>query len=229
MLVSHRYKFIYTKTAKTASTSVEEFFEPFCKHVGEEVIERPYESTAGIIGLRMAYAKDQNAKWWNHMPAATIKEQLGQEVWDSYFKFCTIRNPFEKCVSVFEHLAKKRPVRRPALRSTLQRLHLSAEQRRFLNYLEQRPPIDRNKYVIDGAFCLDDVIRYETLEADVARICTRLGVPFDRPIPRRKTKFRRPEATVQRLFSLEARELVEELFAFELDYFGYSFPEENME
>lgn len=34
MLVSHRYKFIYTKTVKTASTSVESFFERFvCQRV----------------------------------------------------------------------------------------------------------------------------------------------------------------------------------------------------
>ncbi|KPA10844.1 hypothetical protein MHK_008953, partial [Candidatus Magnetomorum sp. HK-1] len=35
MLVSHRHKFIYTKTFKTAGTSVESYFEPFCMNDGE--------------------------------------------------------------------------------------------------------------------------------------------------------------------------------------------------
>jgi hypothetical protein len=30
MLVSHQRKFIYTKTVKTAGSSVESYFEPYC-------------------------------------------------------------------------------------------------------------------------------------------------------------------------------------------------------
>jgi hypothetical protein len=32
MLVSHLKKFIFTKTKKTAGTSVESVFEPYCMH-----------------------------------------------------------------------------------------------------------------------------------------------------------------------------------------------------
>ena len=35
MLVSHARKFIYTKTLKTAGTSVEVFLEPYCRPPGE--------------------------------------------------------------------------------------------------------------------------------------------------------------------------------------------------
>jgi len=35
MLVSHRYRFIYTKTIKTGGTSVESYFEPYCMADGE--------------------------------------------------------------------------------------------------------------------------------------------------------------------------------------------------
>ena len=107
MLVSHRYKFIYLKTYKTASTSTESYFERFCMPEGEwlQAHERQeYVSANGIIGARGVYAK--NANWWNHMPAKVIREKLGEDIWGGYFKFCTIRNPFEKCISAFEHLGK---------------------------------------------------------------------------------------------------------------------------
>ena len=35
MLISHRKQFIYTKTYKTAGTSVEVYFEPYCMQEGE--------------------------------------------------------------------------------------------------------------------------------------------------------------------------------------------------
>ena len=35
MLISHRKQFIYTKTAKTAGTSVESYFEKYCMPEGK--------------------------------------------------------------------------------------------------------------------------------------------------------------------------------------------------
>ncbi|MFQ3619007.1 MAG: sulfotransferase family 2 domain-containing protein, partial [Cyanobacteriota bacterium] len=103
MLVSHGYQFIYTKTLKTASTSVEAYFEPFCVEAGAVNLARVREesvSAAGIVGYR-GPAKPEGCRWWNHMPAAQIRDQLGQETWTRYFKFCVIRNPYEKAISAF--------------------------------------------------------------------------------------------------------------------------------
>ncbi len=55
MLVSHRYRFIYTKTMKTGGTSVESYFERFCMPDGEWTQSHgreEYVSDAGIIGFR---------------------------------------------------------------------------------------------------------------------------------------------------------------------------------
>ena len=106
MLVSHRYKFIYTKTRKTAGSSVESYFEPFCMGEGEWTerhFREEYVSAAGIIGFRGKPANMGAARWWNHMPARLIRERLGEDTWRSYFKFCVIRNPFEKAISAFYH------------------------------------------------------------------------------------------------------------------------------
>src|SRR4029453_8467383 len=108
MLVSHRHRFIYTKTMKTAGTSVEVYFEPYCMPAGTWQFSHHRSqqiSDAGIIGFRGPRQHRPEVKWWNHMPAATIRERVGPEVWDGYFKFCVIRNPFDKAISVF-HFAK---------------------------------------------------------------------------------------------------------------------------
>lgn len=231
MLVSHRYRFIYTKTSKTAGTSVESYFERYCMPEGEwqeSHARDEYVSPTGIIGHRGA-GIPPGTLWRNHMPAALIRELVGPQVWNSYFKFCVVRNPFEKAISGFCHLGRHHPPAAPRTADPEpgggEPHAAAAEQRRFISYLEQKAPFDRDKYMIDGEFCLDDVIRYETLDADMTRICRRLGVEYDPArLPRFKTGLRDPGATAEALYTDRSRRLVEDIFGVELRYFGYSFP-----
>lgn len=228
MLVSHRHRFIYTKTAKTGGTSVESFFERFCLPEGQwkQSHERAeHVSEHGIIGYRGPGGERSGAVWWNHMPAAAIRAGIGGEVWNGYFKFCVVRNPFEKCISAFYHLGRGYRVD-PALREELRHEHLTAEQLRFIGFLRHRAPVDRDKYLIDGEFCLDDVIRHESMETDLRKVCDRIGVPYDgRYLPGFKRGIRPRWATVGSLYTGRSRALVEEAFAFELEFFGYRFPD----
>jgi hypothetical protein len=227
MLVSHRHRFIYTKTAKTAGTSVESYFERFCMAEGEwqQVHARSeYESPMGIIGFR-GPDLPENTKWWHHMPAKVVREQLGEDVWNSYFKFCVIRNPFDKCISAFEHFGREHRIRF-SFTNLFRTSGMTEEQRRFYDYVRRAAPIDRDKYVINGKFCLDDVIRYESLEDEIARICRRLDLPFEPDVlPTFKQGHRRPNARIETLYTTAAKRHVARIYAFELHHFGYDFPQ----
>lgn len=228
MLVSHRHKFIYTKTAKTAGTSVEAFFERFCMEEGEwepSHARSEYESPNGIVGLRAAEIP-ANTKWFNHMSAAAIRKQLGEEIWSEYFKFCVIRNPFDKCISAFEHLGRDYKIKRSSLLDRFRLRSMSDEQRRFYEYVKRSAPMDHDNYLINGNFCLDDVIRYESLEDEIQRICKHLSLPFDlKYLPTYKKGYRRPNATLENLYTAHTQRLVEETYTFEINYFGYKFPD----
>ena len=74
MLVSHHHKFIYTKTVKTAGTSVESFFERFCMPQNEWEFSHgrdEYVSDYGIVGYRGS-SRPPDAEYWNHMSAKEI-------------------------------------------------------------------------------------------------------------------------------------------------------------
>lgn len=103
MLISHKHKFIYLKTQKTAGTAVEAVFEKYCTDKEDHLFlhYRPgEESEAGVIGFRGLTYKD-TSKWQPSLSAEKVKELVGDDVWGSYFKFCTIRNPYEKAISRF--------------------------------------------------------------------------------------------------------------------------------
>lgn len=106
MLVSHTYKFIYTKTPKTASTSVEAYFERYCCAEGTWQFSgsrEAHDGPEGIVGFRGREARGSGASWWNHMPAEQIRNQLGPDLFLEYFKFTVVRDPFDKLISAYHY------------------------------------------------------------------------------------------------------------------------------
>jgi hypothetical protein len=156
------------------------------------------------------------------MPARLIRRRLGKGIWRSYFKFCVVRNPFEKAISAF-YFAKARDENGRAREGVP---WSDQDPQLFEKWLETSAvPQDRNTFCIAGRFALDDVIRHETLAPDVERICGRLGLPWEpERLPAFKAGIRPREATAGRLYTARARQLVSEAYRFELRHFGYTFP-----
>lgn len=184
-----------------------------------------YVSETGIIGFR-GPAPPKNLVWWNHMPAAMIKRMIGEETWSNYFKFCVVRNPFDKAVSAFYHF--QRYTNNPAFASQANLTDMDKERADFEAWVHHSLPIDRDKYLIDGKFCLDDFIRYEALPSEMERICHRLSLPWDASfLPTLKSNTRPKQARTESLYTEKSKKIVSIAYAFELNYFGYSFPDNS--
>jgi hypothetical protein len=236
MLISHRKRFIYTKTVKTAGTSVESYFEPLCMRDGEWTFSHArgeYVSEAGVVGVRTGEPLEiQGALWWNHMPAQAIRALVGESTWGSYFKFCVVRNPFDAMVSAYRYFAASRQRERGLKRylATIgARLAPGRRERDVKGDFERwlgtmRLPMDRNKYLIDGQYCMDFAIRYEALADGVREVCRRLDYPFEPArIPHLKNTDK-PKRPLAAYYSDASVAIVERAFRFELDQFGYRRP-----
>lgn len=240
MLVSHRKKFIFTKTEKTAGTSVESYFEKYCMPEGEwreSHYRSEYISETGIIGFRGEH--EQGATYYNHMPAALIREQIGADLWERYFKFTVIRNPYEKMISQFtmlEKRAEKNP-KKNRLQARMNRILKKgppidrvlgkSEIERFRHWVHLGGVvIDRNKYLIDDQVCVDFFIRQESLLQGIRHVCEHLSIPFEPEIiPRFKTGLRIGKPSTREYYDGETRKIVEEKYQWELERFGYTFPQ----
>lgn len=231
VLVSHRYKFIYLKTKKTGSTTVDAFFQKFC--VPEEELETfttSHSATqritdAGIVGSRHGGGRPQD-KWRNHKPAVVVKELLGEEMFDSYFKFSIIRNPWDKAVSLYH-------------------FHKMDARGSFVDFvrkgmLEKLSTPARGKHSIDWYIhTLDNVpvcnryLRFENLRNDVEELCKDLGIQeynMDE-LPHYKRSRPRPHYSE---FYIENGTLADdvvqrvgEFYRREVDHFGYTFAPKN--
>lgn len=216
MLVSHRHRFIYLKTKKTAGTAIEKALEPFARPpgaAGEWQHAAPMAvSEAGIVGARGRGAKRE--RWYSHMPAAQVRDQLPVEVWDGYTRICAVRNPWDKVVSFF-HMSHPRVKERP-------REQVFARFRRFVAESDQLGE-DLDTYTIDGRPVAHEVIRYETLGADFARVCAALGIAAP-PLEAVKTDARGADRIDYRdYYDDAARERVAARFAPDIALLGWRF------
>ncbi len=221
MLVSHTHKFIFLKTRKTAGTSVENYFIPYCMGPSEKpdtFLDSAYVSSAGIIGKRGAKPDPGGLQFWNHMSARRLRKALGRDIWDSYFRFSTMRNPFEKIISMFFFRRNKEQG---------DQSHPETVRKEFNSWcVEMGFAVDRGIYFINGEYVLDDVVRVESIENDMARICSRLDICWDKKLlGKEKVGIRPAWATAAYMYGKEARETIETAYSFEIDFFGYSFPE----
>ena len=153
----------------------------------------------------------------NHMPAADIRNKVGDDIWNEYFKFCVIRNPFDKLVSYFFFLEKQRS---PAPEEVGKRIE------RFRKWIATGvSAIDRDKYLIDGEICVDYFIRFEDLGHGIKQVCDRVNVPFEpERLPKLKAGIRDSSIPLSAFYDEETTLLVAQAYQFELDSFGYPLP-----
>lgn len=234
MLISHRKKFIFTKTAKTAGTSIESYYEPFCMPKGQwtQLHSRDeYISETGIIGFRGENHKE--CTYFNHMSADKIKESVGEEIWKSYFKFTVVRNPFSKLISGWYHFHKPHTTMGGRVKFALQRpMHIpliifgKRDIYDFRNWiLNGGRIIDRDKYILDGKECMDYFIKYETLIDDLEVINKKLDIESDELIlPKFKAGIRNNRFETRDFYDRKTENIVREIYQWEFERFGYEMP-----
>ncbi|AGA89819.1 hypothetical protein Thimo_0997 [Thioflavicoccus mobilis 8321] len=187
MIISHKYRFIFLKTRKTAGTSIELWLSQCCRSgyvfgsvEPEEPGHCPRNDRAWFnplpeIANRVYAPEDTLISWrrttgdwlrrrcyYNHIAGALVRERTNKTIWGSYWKWCVERAPEEKVMSDFY-----------MQRATFPGLT-------FGDYLNRFPlpvnfPIycDRDKIPL-----VDEIIDYRHLEERLSDLSARLGIPY---------------------------------------------------
>ena len=228
MIISHKHKFIFIKTKKTAGTSIEVFLSPCCgendiltpinPHV-EPHFARNYKGLWNPLpeiiesrgrGLQSTLKKMRKQKrFYNHIPARTLRNRISHKSWHDYFKFCVERNPWDKTLSHY-HMINDRA----------------------------GGDLTLDQYFNAGDFCLsyplytdasgnlivDRVVKYESLTDELKTVFGMLGIAFSGTLGvRAKSDHRTDRRPYQEVFTAKQKTIIEEVFAKEIEMHGYRY------
>jgi hypothetical protein len=246
MVISHQFKFIFIKTAKTAGTSIEVFLSGVCdpkdiftpfSQPEDAHIPRNYQGLFNPIPELITRMKISGhfrgagfrstildflskRRFYHHIPGWQIRERIKKRKWEEYFKFCVERNPWDKVVSGWNWYNRKYATR------------ISLDE--YLVLLQSRIqakksgvgvyPYNYLNYIdpVSGKIIIDHIIQYEHLNESLTNIFTKIGIPFSHSLDiYAKSGFRDDKGRYKETLSKRQQALIEKLFDEEIKLHGY--------
>lgn len=227
MIVSHRHRFIFVRTRKTAGTSVEIALSKFCGPTDiitrdtDDALRRElgYPGPQNDVGIpwsaytfgewRRLLLRGERARFKNHMPAARIRALVGDEIWRSYYKFAIERDPWDKAISLYYWRTRNEQPRTELLR--------------FLQQVGARSLSNAHIYTIDGQLAVDRIVAYERLATQLEEIRLHLGLPEPIALPRAKSTHRAEKSHYSDLIGAPERAIIDATCRREIEMLDYQF------
>ena len=225
MIISHKYKFIFIKTRKTAGPSMELAIEPMCGP--DDVIT--FMSGHDEIKVDVGWKGHRNHRipmnrwtardvakipalrklpdFHSHSPASFVRDHIDREVWNSYYKICFERHPLDRIVSQYFWNTRQSDQ--------------SVEE--YLNRAEDWRLSNWDMYAWRGRVIIDHVARFENLQDELDAFAEKVGLPERIELPRAKGEHRPKQKTSPRdVLTPEQVERIAITCAREARAFGYT-------
>jgi len=220
MRLSWTHKFVYISIHKTASSTVRELLDPYSD---------------------ITSCGDKQTICYHHIPAKKMKyyfdererAEEGSANWNEFFKFTTVRNPWDRKLSTFSYLKRKAQEFKKVdlgldpswfVEKTLR---IDEECDNFKDYLKKycKPNKKRNRqvdWVLDknGNNMLDYVVKVENLKHDLKYAFKQIGLPEPNLVHANKSEHRPYTETYDEQWMIDK---IAERYKDDIKHFDYEF------
>ena len=210
MILSHQKKFIYIHIYKVAGTSIRTVLQEYDDLAKSDFPF--YENVKFYFGHQYTFL----SRWAiDHIKASKVKKHFPSEVYDNYFKFTFVRNPWDWQVSLYHYMLQydKHPQH-----------ELVTKMKSFDEYIEWRIQEDleiQKEFIYDknNNLIVDFVGKFENLQEDFDKICDRINInkiqlPFSN-----KSK----HGYYKDYYNEHTRKLIADAFKKDIETFQYEF------
>lgn len=221
MIISHRYKFIYLRTEKTASSSLMQMLRS---------IVQDDEQLQGKVGWRLARRfpnqfgslKRTHPNVFglhSHTHASGVRKVVGANVFDSYFKFAVERNPWDRQVSLYHHREFRRNNQTPNFEKDMaSAIYRNLHHTNLSNW---------KVYSIGEEVIADQVLDYASLGTQLPTLFERLGIETTAELQKTNATYSGSRPHYSTYYSDETRDLIGNWYKREIDAFGYKFEDKR--
>lgn len=196
-------------------------------------MRRVLDPFADVRGVHSSLTS-RSFPFYNHISARQLKELFDERGWEwgCYRRFCVVRNPFDRVVSLFHHRLMH-PAKREVASSTLNKIRSRLaywlfSPSSFAQFVEGidhtrglTRSIDHFAFDTSGERLVDDILCYERLSEEGPEYLRSLGLPAD--------DFKLPNLNMSEgrrsydeYYDDQTRRRVAALYRFEIEHFGYS-------
>jgi hypothetical protein len=206
MIVSHQHRFIFAAIPKTGTHSVRQALR---EHLGPDDIEQ----VGLFVDKRFPYEALAQLRH-GHLGLEQVRPHLGDDVFEAYFKFAFVRNPFDRFVSYCAFVTRNEGSFESQPQQVMRRILFELQPLQHILYQPQ------HTLLVDaqGRLLADYIGRAEQMQSSYDEICTRIGIPsreLSKVNPSRRGDYRQyyDQALIDGVSALYRRDL--ELFGYE--------------
>lgn len=206
MLISHSYKYIYTRHQKTGSTTLLDVLPEYYMYLNQSKTREAWQDE-----VKQKTKIDYDP---HHIPLYELNK-LKNINKSNYFKFSFTRNPWDRMVSLYFYSIKYRE------------LTSDVSFKQFISDLNGYAKRNATKWI--GAFMnsvdfnkgFDFIGKCETMQKDFDYVCEKINAPKKKLPFLNKTNHKK----YTEYYDNKTKEIVAKKYAKDIEYFGYKFGE----
>tara|TARA_Y100000593_G_C4299212_1_gene332431 strand:+ start:1468 stop:2079 length:612 start_codon:yes stop_codon:yes gene_type:complete len=201
MIISHKHKFIFLATGKTGTVSITAVLQKFDQAGAKFHRHCRFTAPSILIDPR------------------GIEKELKFDPSD-YFKFCFVRNPWDRMVSMYRQMQRSNNLHWKPRRIR----HNLSKRYSFKGFIKRvdeeafKTWCQSNFYLI-GDNLIDFVGRFENLQEDFNAVCDKIGIARQKLPHKNKSNHKH----YTHYYDEEARDIVAKKYARDIEIFNYKF------
>ncbi len=205
MIISHSLEFIFIHIYRTGGTSIRTVLSKY---------DHQHNGTGSPFFKGEPTVAEPPLTFPRHITALKLKEEITPPIFDKYYKFAFVRNPWDWQVSLYAYMLQEK--------SHFQH-DIVSKMSSFENYIEWRVHEDKHlqkEFVTDeeGKLVVDFLGRFESIEKEFEKIADKLGIQEKLPHNNKSD-----HKNYRQYYNNRTSELIYDHFQEDIQLFGYSF------